>query len=84
MGRSASHAEAEGTVAPNGDVVIPGSGLLSLGLVPGQHVRVQVVPPKARRNMRGVLAGKLPELTEEDFQTVRAEMWRGFPGTRAG
>lgn len=71
-------------MAPNGDVIVPGTALGPLGLIPGQHVRVQVIPSKARRNMRGVLAGKLPELAEEDFQAVRAEMWRGFPGARAG
>jgi hypothetical protein len=76
--------EAEGTVAPNGDVIVPGAALAPLKLEPGQHVRVQVIAPRPRRNMRGVLAGALPELTEEDFQAVRDEMWRGFPGTRAG
>lgn len=75
--------EAEGTVAANGDVVVPSSAVAPLKLKPGQHVRVQVMPSKPRRNMRGLLAGKLPELTEEDFRSVRDEMWRGFPGTRA-
>lgn len=77
------HPEADGTVAANGDVIVPSAALAPLKLKPGQHVRVQVIPTKPRRNMRGVLAGKLPELTEEDFRTVRDELWRGFPGTRA-
>ena len=84
MAHPAPHAETEGTVAPNGDVIIPGAAVALLKLVPGQHVRVQVIPPKTRRNMWGVLAGKLPELTEDDFQAVRVQMWRGFPGTQAG
>ena len=75
--------EAEGTVAANGDLIVPRAVLEPLTLEPGQHVRVQVIPVKPRRNMRGVLAGQLPDLTEEDFRAVRDEMWRGFPGTQA-
>jgi hypothetical protein len=75
--------ETEGTVAANGDVIVASAAVAPLKLKPGQHVRVQVFPSKPRRNMRGLLAGQLPELTDEDFRTVRDDMWRGFPGTRA-
>ncbi len=53
--------EAEGTVAANGDVVVPSAAVAPLKLKPGQHVRVHVISSKQRRNMRGLLAGKLPD-----------------------
>ena len=35
---------------------------------------------KPLRNLRGLWAGRNPDITEEDIAEARREMWGGFPG----
>ena len=69
-------AEVDVVVSPAGDVVISRDAVRELSLVPGQHVLVRVTPQPARRNMYGVLAGRLTEVDADDIRRVRREVWR--------
>jgi hypothetical protein len=72
----ASKAERETTVTVDG-IVVP---LSELGdLVPGQRVRVNWMPTrKKRRNVRGVLAGKVRPITREEIKDVSREVWKDW------
>lgn len=70
--------EADVEITESG-VNLPLSELGELGdhAIPGQRVRVTVTPARRRprRNLRGVLAGKVTPITEEDIAEVRRETW---------
>lgn len=68
-------AEVDAVVSADGEVVIPREAVRGLSLVPGQHVLVRVTPQPARRNMYGVLAGRLTEVDANDIRRVRREVW---------
>lgn len=74
MGEEA-RTEVEAVVSESGDLVIPSEVVRRLALVPGQHVQVSVHAGPPRRNMYGVLAGRLPDIAPEDIARVRHETW---------
>lgn len=69
----ASRADVDTVVTGNG-VTVP---LSELGdLVPGQRVHVAVTATKKEcRNMRGVLAGKVREVSLEELEESSREAW---------
>jgi hypothetical protein len=67
--------EVEALVSESGDLVIPSESVRGFALVPGQHVLVSVHVLPGRRNMYGVLAGRLPDIAPEDIARVRQETW---------
>ena len=67
--------EFEAIVSATGDLVIPSDSVRRLALVPGQHVQVAVSAPRHRTNMRGALAGRLPDISPEEIARVRRETW---------
>ena len=68
-------AEVDAVVSADGEVVIPREAVRDLSLVPGQHVLVQLTPRPTRRNMYGVLAGRLTEVDADEIRRVRREVW---------
>lgn len=62
----------EGVVTDDGALVVSAEAVQEHGFVPGQRVRVTV---SRRRNMRGVLAGQLPDIPLEDFDEVSRDSW---------
>lgn len=68
-------ADVDAVVSPSGDVVIPAGQLSRFSLVPGQHVTVTLSSRPRRRNMYGVLAGRLRDIDPEDIRRVRRETW---------
>jgi hypothetical protein len=80
MGEHAQ-AEVDAVVAPSGDVVISAESVRQLALVPGQRVQVVINVPAPRRNMYGVLAGRLPDdISPDDLAEVRREVWSRLTG----
>jgi antitoxin component of MazEF toxin-antitoxin module len=71
----AERAEVDAVVGPAGDLVIPRDAVRQLELVPGQQVLVSVTPRRLRRNMYGVLAGRLSDVDQDDIRRVRREVW---------
>jgi hypothetical protein len=67
--------EVDAVVSPSGEVVVSPEAVRHLALVPGQHVRVAVKAKPSRRNMRGALAGRFPEVTLEEMARVSREAW---------
>jgi hypothetical protein len=67
--------EVEAIVSESGDLVIPSESVRRLALAPGQHVQVSVHLRPGRRNMYGVLAGRLPDIAPEDIARVRQQTW---------
>ena len=65
----------EAVVSATGDLVIPSDSVRRLALAPGQHVQVVVSAPRRRTNMRGALAGRLPDISPEEIARVRRETW---------
>jgi hypothetical protein len=55
-----SSADVDTVVTAAGDVVVPSDVVRQLSLVPGQRVRLTISAAGHRRNMYGVLAGRLP------------------------
>jgi bifunctional DNA-binding transcriptional regulator/antitoxin component of YhaV-PrlF toxin-antitoxin module len=70
----------DAVVSASGDVVIPSDRLRRLSLSPGQQVRVTVTARPRRQNMRGVLAGRLPDVDPEEIARVRREIWADLAG----
>ena len=68
-------AQADAVVSPSGDVVVAAEDVRRLSLVPGQHVTVTITAQLRRRNMHGVLAGRLPDVDPDDIRQVRREVW---------
>jgi hypothetical protein len=68
-------AEVEAVVSPSGEVVISPEDVRQLALAPGQHVHVSVRPRPRRRNMYGILAGRLTDVDPDDIRRVRREVW---------
>ncbi|HEY3259703.1 MAG TPA: hypothetical protein VGJ95_05450 [Pseudonocardiaceae bacterium] len=65
------------TVVTEDGVVVPLSELRNL--VPGQRVRVSVVSEKkGRRNGYGALAGKVRDVSFEDFEESSPEVWKDW------
>lgn len=60
--------EVEAVVSDSGDLVVPAADLGQFSLVPGQRVPVTVAAPRRRKNMRGVLKGKVREVSLEDLE----------------
>jgi hypothetical protein len=67
--------EVEAIVSESGDLVIPSESVRWLALLPGQHVHVSVHARPERRNMYGVLAGRIPDIPPEGIARVRQESW---------
>jgi hypothetical protein len=65
------------TIVTEDGVVVP---LSELGnLVPGQRVRISVVPEeKRRRNGYGVLEGKVRDVSFEEFEESSREAWKDW------
>jgi hypothetical protein len=65
------------TVVTEDGVVVP---LSELGnVVPGQRVRICAVPEKKqRRNGYGALAGKVRDVSFEDFEESSREAWKDW------
>lgn len=72
---AAAKAEADALVTPSGDLVIPSEAVRSLALTPGQRVHVTVVATRPRRNMYGVLAGRVRDVSAEEIAEARREIW---------
>lgn len=62
----------EVAVGEDGSIKVPASEVARVGLRPGARLRLVAEPagPVTRRSSRGVLAGKLPELSWEDFEAA--------------
>lgn len=74
-GSEAAHAEVDAIVSATGEVVIAPEDVRRLALVPGERVRVSVAARPRRRNMYGVLAGRLPDVDQDDLRRVRRSVW---------
>jgi hypothetical protein len=57
---AATTAEAEALVTSSGDLVVPSEAVRGLALTPGERVHVTVAATRHRRNLYGVLAGRVP------------------------
>ena len=75
MAGRAARTEVEAVVSESGDLVIPSESVRRLALVPGQYVRVSIYAQPVRRNMYGVLAGRLADIAPDDIARVRHEVW---------
>jgi len=64
-----------GVVREDGSLVVPASEIRSLGLVPGDEVRLRIVVP--RRDMYGALADKIPDVSLEEFEESSGDAWEG-------
>jgi hypothetical protein len=62
-------------VTAAGDVVVPSDVVRQLSLVPGQRVRLTISAAGHRRNMYGVLAGQLPDVSADEIVEERREAW---------
>lgn len=71
---AASKADVEAVVTPEGSVVVPAEVVRELSLVPGQRVNVVVTAAPRRRNMYGVLADKVPDVSPEEIDE-RRQAW---------
>lgn len=73
---AAKRAEVDAVVSDEG-LVVPLSELESLDLVPGQqvHVTVSVTAIRRRKNMRGILAGKVRPITREEIKEASRDAW---------
>ncbi len=71
---AAKRAEIDAVISDEG-LVVPLSELEALELVPGQRVHVTVTARKHRKNMRGVLAGKVSDVSLEEFDESSREAW---------
>lgn|GEM_PF-6685398 len=74
-GRPEIEVAAEGVVTDDGDLVVPSAELERLVLVPGQRVPVTVTARRRRKNMRGVLAGKVRDISLEEIEESSREAW---------
>lgn len=72
---AASRADVEAVVTPEGSVVVPAEVVRGLALVPGQRVNVVVTAAPRRRNMYGVLADKVPDVSPEEIADERRQTW---------
>lgn len=70
-----SRADVEAVVTPEGSVVVPAEVVRGLALVPGQRVSVVVTAAPRRRNMYGVLADKVPDVSPEEIADGRHQAW---------
>lgn len=68
-------ADVDTVVTPGGDVVVPPEVVQQLSLVPGQRVHLTISPVHRRRNMYGVLADQLPDVSADDIADERREAW---------
>ena len=68
-------AEVEALVTPSGDLVVPSEEVRGLALTPGQRVPVTVAAARRRRNMYGVLAGRVRDVSAEEIAGARREIW---------
>lgn len=68
-------AEVEALVTPSGDLVVPSEAVRWLALTPGQRVPVTVTTTRSRRNMYGVLAGHVRDVSAEEIAEARREIW---------
>jgi hypothetical protein len=67
--------EVDAVVSASGELVISPEAVRHLALAPGQHVRVAVSARPRRRNMYGVLSGRLPDVDLDEIRRVRREVW---------
>lgn len=67
-------AEVEALVSPSEDLVVPSEAVRRLALTPGERVPVTVTAAKRRRNMFGVLAGRVRDVSAEEIAAVRREI----------
>jgi hypothetical protein len=72
---AATTAEAEALVTPSGDLVVPSEAVRGLALTPGERVHVTVAATRHRRNMYGVLAGRLRDVSAEEIAEARRDVW---------
>lgn len=70
-----SSADVDTVVTPGGDLVVPSEVVERLSLVPGQRVHLTISPVRRRRNMYGVLADRLPDVSADDIADERREAW---------
>jgi antitoxin component of MazEF toxin-antitoxin module len=70
-----ARADVDAVVSPDGDLVLPPEVVQQLALVPGQRVHLSISPTRARRNMYGSLADRLPAITAADIADERREVW---------
>lgn len=77
MSSRLAEVEVDAEVTPSGDIVIPSQALGKLTLQPHQRVRVTVNAPPPK-NMYGVLAGRAPDVSLEEFDESSRDAWGEF------
>lgn len=70
-----SRAGVDTVVTPGGGLVVPPEIVQQLSLVPGQRVHLTISPARPRRNMYGLLADRLPDVSADDIADERREVW---------
>lgn len=70
-----SSADVDTVVTPGGGLVVPPEVVEQLSLVPGQRVHLTISPVRRRRNMYGVLAERLPDVSADKIADERREAW---------
>jgi hypothetical protein len=74
--RGRGEVKVEAVVTENGDLLVPSSEVQGWALVPGQRVPLRGAPPhRRRRDMYGVLAGKVRDVPYEEFEEASREAW---------
>lgn len=74
--------ELEVVVADDGRIVIPASAVAERGFKAGEHVAVSIAP-RARKASRGLLRGRLPNLSDDALRLARELAVEDFEATRS-
>ena len=73
----------EAEVRDDGTVLIPARHVATSGAGPGQRVAIELrARPANRKSSRGLLQGKLPSVSTEDFAADRADRLTEFERRR--